>query len=234
MRGSGCDADLVALATTADDLGYAVAWVAEAYGSDAPTVLAWVGAQTHRIGLGAAVMQIPARTPAMTAMTAATLDTLSGGRVHLGLGASRAPRSARGGTASASTTRWGAPGSTSTSSGWRCAASSVRYEGEHFTLPLPDGPGKPLSLTIHPVRADLPVYLAAVGPEEPRAGRGDRRRLARGLLLPRALRADARVRRLGPPPGRRGHRRGPAGRVRGRPDGAGLPHRRPRGRPARR
>lgn len=86
--GMGMDADNVAVAQEADRLGYAVAWVAEAYGSDAPTVLAWVGARTERIGLGAAVMQIPARTPAMTAMTAATLDTLSGGRFRLGLGVS--------------------------------------------------------------------------------------------------------------------------------------------------
>jgi alkanesulfonate monooxygenase SsuD/methylene tetrahydromethanopterin reductase-like flavin-dependent oxidoreductase (luciferase family) len=63
-------------------------WVAEAYGSDAPTALAWLAAQTSTIGLGTAVMQIPARTPAMTAMTAATLDLLSGGRFQLGLGVS--------------------------------------------------------------------------------------------------------------------------------------------------
>ena len=63
-------------------------WAAEAYGSDAATVLAWVAAQTERIDIGSAVFQIPARTPAMTAMTAATLDTLSGGRFRLGLGVS--------------------------------------------------------------------------------------------------------------------------------------------------
>ena len=68
--------------------GYAVAWAAEAYGSDAATVLTWVAAQTERIDVGCAVFQIPARTPAMTAMTAATLDTLSGGRFRLGLGVS--------------------------------------------------------------------------------------------------------------------------------------------------
>ena len=82
--GAGNDAENLATAVEADRLGYAVAWVAEAYGSDAPTVLAWIGAQTERIDLGAAVMQIPARTPAMTAMTAATIDTLSGGRFRLG------------------------------------------------------------------------------------------------------------------------------------------------------
>src|SRR6476469_3970053 len=86
--GAGNDADNIALAQEADRLGYSVAWAAEAYGSDTPTVLAWVGALTERIGLGAAVMQIPARTPTATAMTAATLDTLSGGRFRLGLGVS--------------------------------------------------------------------------------------------------------------------------------------------------
>ena len=69
--GMGVDGDNVAVAKEADRLGYAVAWAAEAYGSDVPTVLAWIGAQTEQIGLGAAVMQIPGRTPAMTAMTAA-------------------------------------------------------------------------------------------------------------------------------------------------------------------
>jgi G6PDH family F420-dependent oxidoreductase len=85
--GTGNNADNLALAREADRLGYSVVWAAEAYGSDSPTVLAWVAAQTNRIDVGSAVMQIPARTPAMTAMTAATLDTLSGGRFRLGLGA---------------------------------------------------------------------------------------------------------------------------------------------------
>ena len=74
--GMGVDQDNVAVAQEADRLGYAVAWAAEAYGSDVPTVLSWIGALTERIDLGAAVMQIPARTPAMTAMTAATPSTV--------------------------------------------------------------------------------------------------------------------------------------------------------------
>src|SRR5690349_23922402 len=86
--GAGLDTDNLALAREADRLGYAVAWAAEAYGSDVPTVLAWVAAQTERIDVGSAVLQIPARSPAMAAMTAATLDTLSGGRFRLGLGVS--------------------------------------------------------------------------------------------------------------------------------------------------
>jgi F420-dependent oxidoreductase-like protein len=162
--GAGNDADNLALAVEADRLGYAVAWVAEAYGSDAPTVLAWVGARTSRIDLGAAVMQIPARTPAMTAMTAATLDTLSGGRFRLGLGVS-GPQVSEGWHG----VRFAAPlGRTREYVDIvRLALSrqKVQYAGRHFTLPLPDGPGKALRLTVHPVRPQVPVYLAAVGPK---------------------------------------------------------------------
>src|SRR2546429_76958 len=86
--GAGNDAANLELAKEADRLGYSVAWVAEAYGSDAPTVMAWVAAQTTQIDVGSAILQIPARRPTMAAMTAATLDTLSGGRFRLGLGVS--------------------------------------------------------------------------------------------------------------------------------------------------
>ncbi|MCE7083264.1 LLM class F420-dependent oxidoreductase [Streptomyces sp. ST2-7A] len=162
--GAGMDADNLAVAREADRLGYAVCWAAEAYGSDAPTVLSRVAAETERIDVGSAILQIPARAPAMTAMTAATLDTLSGGRFRLGLGVS-GPQ---------------------VSEGWygvrfdkplartreyveivRRAMSRERlsYEGEHWTLPLPDGPGKPLKLTVHPVREHIPLYIAAIGPK---------------------------------------------------------------------
>ncbi|KGN42821.1 LLM class F420-dependent oxidoreductase [Knoellia aerolata] len=162
--GLSSSADMLTLAKEADRLGYDSAWVAEAYGSDAVTFLSWIGASTERIALGSAVMQIPARTPAMTAMTAATLDHLSGGRFRLGLGVS-GPQ---------------------VSEGWhgvrfdkplgrtreyveivRLALSRQRlaYAGTHFTLPLPDGPGKALKLTIAPTQTHLPVYLAAVGPK---------------------------------------------------------------------
>ncbi|GAA2047699.1 LLM class F420-dependent oxidoreductase [Streptomyces carpaticus] len=162
--GAGMDADNLAVAQEADRLGYAVCWAAEAYGSDAPTVLSWVAAQTRRIDVGSAILQIPARAPAMTAMTAATLDSLSGGRFRLGLGVS-GPQ---------------------VSEGWygvrfdkplartreyveivRTAMSRQRltHRGEHWTLPLPDGPGKPIKLTVHPVRERIPLYIAAIGPK---------------------------------------------------------------------
>ena len=139
-------------------------WAAEAYGSDAATILTWIAAHTEHIDVGSAIFQIPGRTPAMTAMTAATLDTLSSGRFRLGLGVS-GPQ---------------------VSEGWHgvrfdkplartreyvaivrdaLARKTVRADGEFFTLPLPDGPGKALKLTVKPYRDNIPLYLAAVGPK---------------------------------------------------------------------
>ncbi len=162
--GAGQDAEALALAQEAERLGFAVAWAAEAYGSDAATVLTWVAAHTERMDIGSAVFQIPARSPAMTAMTAATLDVLSGGRFRLGLGVS-GPQVSEGWHG----VRFDAPlGRT------REYVEIVRralrrervaFDGTHYTLPLPDGPGKALKLTVHPVRERIPVYLAAVGPK---------------------------------------------------------------------
>jgi F420-dependent oxidoreductase-like protein len=162
--GAGNDADNLALAQEADRLGYSVAWVAEAYGSDAPTILAWVAAQTTSIDIGAAVMQIPARTPAMTAMTAATLDTLSGGRFRLGLGVS-GPQVSEGWHGVRFAKPLGRTREYVDIVTMALARDRVQYDGEHFTLPLPDGPGKPLKLTVHPVRNHIPIYLASVGPK---------------------------------------------------------------------
>ena len=162
--GAGNDADNLALARTADELGYSVCWAAEAYGSDAPTVLSWVGAQTRSIDLGAAVMQIPARSPAMTAMTAATLDTLSGGRFRLGLGVS-GPQVSEGWHGVRFDHPLGRTREYVDVVRMALARETVRYEGRHITLPLPDGPGKALKLTVHPARPDIPVYLAAIGPK---------------------------------------------------------------------
>ena len=157
-------ADNIALAQAAESLGFDTVWAAEAYGSDAVTVLAAVAARTHRIGIGSAVLQIPGRTPAMTAMTAATLDALSGGRFSLGLGVS-GPQVSEGWHG----VRFGDPlGRT------REYVQIVRQAlkrrrvtagGTHFTLPLPDGPGKSLVLALQPVRSEIPIYLAALGPK---------------------------------------------------------------------
>ena len=152
------------IARTAEDLGYDSIWAAEAYGSDAASVLAWLAAGTNRIKLGAGIFQIPGRSAAMTAMTAATIDQLSNGRMLLGLGTS-GPQ---------------------VSEGWHgvrfphqvertrdyvavvrmaLAHKKVEYHGETLDLPLPDGPGKVLKLTIRPVQESIPIYLAVLGPK---------------------------------------------------------------------
>lgn len=162
--GAGNDADNLALAKEADDLGYSVAWVAEAYGSDAPTVLAWVGAQTTQIDIGAAIFQIPGRTPANCAMTAATLDTLSGGRFRLGLGVS-GPQVSEGWHGVRFDKPLARTREYSDIVKMALSRQKVKYDGQHYVLPLPDGPGKALQLTVHPVREHIPMYLAAVGPK---------------------------------------------------------------------
>ncbi|MFJ2605021.1 LLM class F420-dependent oxidoreductase [Streptomyces sp. NPDC087425] len=162
--GGGMDADNLAVAQEADRLGYAVCWAAEAYGSDAATVLTWVAAKTERIDVGSAIFQIPARQPAMTAMTAATLDSLSGGRFRLGLGVS-GPQVSEG---------WYGVKFDKPLARTREYVEIVRramtrerlsYDGAHWTLPLPGGPGKPLKLTVHPEREHIPLYIAAIGPK---------------------------------------------------------------------
>ncbi len=158
------DGDNLAVAQEADRLGYDVCWAAEAYGSDAPTVLTWVAAQTESIDVGSAIMQIPARQPTMTAMTAATLDSLSGGRFRLGLGVS-GPQVSEG---------WYGVKFDKPLARTREYVEIVRkamtrervsYEGAHWTLPLPGGPGKPIKLTVHPQREHIPLYIAAIGPK---------------------------------------------------------------------
>ena len=162
--GGGNDADNLELAKEADRLGFSSAWVAEAYGSDAPTVLAFVAAQTERIDIGSAIFQIPGRTPANCAMTAATLDTLSGGRFRLGLGTS-GPQVSEGWHG----VRFDKPLQRTREYSdivkMALRREKVRYEGKHYVLPLPDGPGKALQLTVHPVREHIPMYLAAIGPK---------------------------------------------------------------------
>ncbi|HEU5144925.1 MAG TPA: LLM class F420-dependent oxidoreductase [Dermatophilaceae bacterium] len=162
--GAGNHADNVALAQEADRLGYDSVWVAEAYGSDSPSVLAWVGALTEHVALGSAVMQIPGRTPAMTAMTAATIDALSGGRFRLGLGVS-GPQVSEGWHGVRFTRPLGRTREYVEIVRMALQRKTLRYDGEFWTLPLPDGPGKALKLTIRPVQDPVPVYLAAVGPK---------------------------------------------------------------------
>ncbi|MGH7267242.1 MAG: LLM class F420-dependent oxidoreductase, partial [Candidatus Rokuibacteriota bacterium] len=157
----------VQLVQDAERLGYHSIWSAEAYGSDAVTPLAWLGAVTFRIHLGTAIMQMAARTPAMTAMTAMTLDALSGRRLLLGLGVS-GPQVVEGWHG----VPFGKPlGRT------REYVSIVRailardkpleHAGEHYQIPYAGpgatGLGKPLKSILHG-RPDVPIYLAAIGP----------------------------------------------------------------------
>jgi len=157
-------ADHLALAQEADRLGYAVVWAAEAYGSDSPSILAWIAGQTERIDVGTAVMQIPARTPAATAMTAATIDACTGGRFRLGLGVS-GPQVSEGWHG----VRFAKPLARTREFvdivKLAIGRKTVDYHGEHYELPLPDGPGKALRLSFHPPREHIPIYLAAVGPK---------------------------------------------------------------------
>ena len=162
--GGANDGENLEVAKEADRLGFAVCWAAEAYGSDAATVLSWVAAHTKQIDVGSAIFQIPARTPAMTAMTAATLDTLSGGRFRLGLGVS-GPQVSEGWHGVRFDKPLGRTREYTEIVRQALRRERVRYEGEHYVLPLPGGPGKALQLTVHPAREYLPMYLAAVGPK---------------------------------------------------------------------
>ncbi len=127
------------LARVAEELGYDCAWVAEAYGSDAPTVLAAVAAATSTIDIGSAVMQIPARTPAMTAMTAATLDALSHGRFRLGLGVS-GPQVSEGWHGVRYDDPLGRTEEYVAIVRQAIGRRRVRYDGRHFHMPLPEVP----------------------------------------------------------------------------------------------
>jgi F420-dependent oxidoreductase-like protein len=152
------------LVREAESLGFDSVWAAEAYGSDAATVLGWLAGQTERIKLGSAIFQMPARSPAMTAMTAATLDNISNGRVLLGIGPS-GPQVAEGwhgqrfGRQLQRTREYVAIVRKA------LARERLEFDGEIYTLPLPDGPGKALKLTIAPVQERIPIYLAAIGPK---------------------------------------------------------------------
>ncbi len=151
----------------ADRLGYHSVWTAEAYGSDAVTPLTWIGAQTQRIHLGTAILQMPARTPAMTAMTAMTLDQLSGGRLLLGLGLS-GPQVVEGwhgqpyGKPLVRTREY-----VQIVRAILARAAPVSFEGDYYQVPYrgadATGLGKPLKSILHG-RADIPIYLAAIGP----------------------------------------------------------------------
>ena len=163
--------ELVALAQEAERLGYDSAWAAEAWGTDAVTVLSWLAATTSTIKVGSAILQIPGRTPANTAMTAATLDLLSGGRVLLGLGTS-GPQVVEGWHGQP----WGKP-LTRTREYVEIVRAALRREavefhGREYKIPYAGadatGVGKPLKLMLRPLRDSIPIYLAALSPKNVR------------------------------------------------------------------
>ena len=165
--GSGPPPNLIENIQAAESLGYDSMWTAEAYGSDALIPLAWAGSQTSKIKLGTAIAQLSARTPAATAMAALTLDYLSGGRFILGLGAS-GPQVVEG---------WYGQPYPRPLERTREYISIIRkilkreepveFQGKHYQLPYPGGMGlgKPLKSTVHPLRSDIPIFLAAEGPK---------------------------------------------------------------------
>jgi F420-dependent oxidoreductase-like protein len=156
--------DQLRVVQEAERLGYDSVWAAEAYGSDAATVLAWLAAGTSKIKLGSAIFQMPGRSPAMTAMTAATIDELSGGRMVLGIGSS-GPQVAEGWHGQRFARQLQRTREYVAVVRMALSRERVEYHGETIELPLPDGPGKPLKLTIAPRQERIPIYLAAIGPK---------------------------------------------------------------------
>jgi F420-dependent oxidoreductase-like protein len=156
--------DQLEIVQEAERLGYDSVWAAEAYGSDTATVLGWLAGKTSTIRLGSGIFQMPGRSAAMTAMTAATIDQISNGRMILGIGSS-GPQVSEGwhgvrfGKQLARTRDYVAV------LRMALARERLEYSGETLELPLPDGPGKALKLTIGTVQDQVPIYIAAIGPK---------------------------------------------------------------------
>ena len=161
----GSPHDVAGLAKLAEDVGLESVWVSETWGSDAAVLAAWIAAHTSRIAIGTGVLQIPARTPAAAAMAALTLDHLSRGRLRFGLGVS-GPQVVEGWHG----VPFGSPLVRTREYVTLVRAALERREplaldGEVYTLPVPGGPGKALKTNVSPLRAEVPIYLAAMGPK---------------------------------------------------------------------
>ncbi|MGH3168806.1 MAG: LLM class F420-dependent oxidoreductase [Trebonia sp.] len=166
---AGPPPDAEDLFQTADRLELDQIWTAEAWGSDAWTPLAWYGAKTKNVKLGTSVSQLSARPPATLAMTAMTMDHLTGGRVIIGIGTSN-PQVVEG--------WYGQPYPRPLERTREyieilrkviARKEPVTHQGKHYRLPY-DGPGrtglgKPLKSILHPYREEIPVYLGAEGPK---------------------------------------------------------------------
>jgi F420-dependent oxidoreductase-like protein len=156
--------DQLRIVQEAERLGYDSVWAAEAYGSDTATVLGWLAGQTSTIRLGSGIFQMPGRSAAMTAMTAATIDQLSDGRMILGIGSS-GPQVAEGWHGQRFAQQLQRTREYVAVVRMALARERVEFHGETLELPLPDGPGRSLKLTIEPVQKPIPIYLAAIGPK---------------------------------------------------------------------
>src|SRR4051794_33674350 len=151
------------LVLAAEGLGYESVWVAESYGSDVTSVLAWLAGQTKTINLGAAIMQVPARPPAAAAMAGATIDKLSGGRFLFGFGPS-GPQVSEGWYGVDYAKPWGRTREyIEVVREIIAREGKVDHQGEHYQVPLPGGEGKPLKLNFHPERNRIPVFVGAIG-----------------------------------------------------------------------
>ncbi|MCD6727191.1 MAG: LLM class F420-dependent oxidoreductase [Solirubrobacteraceae bacterium] len=160
-------AEQLEIVREAERLGYDSVWAAEAYGSDSATILGWLAGQTSTIRLGSAIFQMPGRSAAMTAMTAATIDQLSGGRMILGIGSS-GPQVSEGWHGVRFAGQLARTRDYVAVLRMALARERVEYRGETLELPLPDGPGKALKLTISPVQERIPIFVAAIGPRNTR------------------------------------------------------------------
>lgn len=147
----------------AESLDYESVWVAESYGSDVVSVLAWLAGQTEKINLGAAIMQVPARPPATAAMAGVTIDELSGGRFMFGFGPS-GPQVSEGWYGVPYAKPWGRTREyIEVVREIVAREEKIDHQGEHYQLPLPDGQGKSLKLNIRPRRTEIPVFVGAIG-----------------------------------------------------------------------
>ena len=160
----GTPHDVAALARLAEDVGLESVWVSETWGSDGTVLAAWIAAHTSRVAIGTGVLQMPARTPAAAAMAALTLDHLSGGRLRFGLGVS-GPQVVEGwhgvpfGSSLARTREY-----VTLVRSVLARVEPLALQGEVYTVPVPGGPGRSLKTNVVPLRADVPIYLAAMGP----------------------------------------------------------------------
>ena len=156
--------DQLEIVQEAERLGYDSVWTAEAYGSDAATILGWIAGQTSTIKIASGILQMPGRSAAMTAMTAATLDQLSDGRFILGIGSS-GPQVSEGWHGVRFAKQLQRTREYVAVLRMALARERVEFHGESIDLPLPDGPGKALKLTIGTVQDSIPIYIAAIGPK---------------------------------------------------------------------